>query len=61
MEADDKEIAFLREKLAQSERNVQDFEQLALVWKDAYEKEVPKLKAKITNLEQIIEDMENSQ
>lgn len=59
LDAKDKEIADLKEKLEQAEQNVKDFERLAHVWKKAYEKDNPRLIAHITELEQIVEDLED--
>ena len=53
-----KQVAKLQEDLAISEQNVKDFEQLAHTWKDSYDEQVPRLNAKVTNLEQTIEQLE---
>lgn len=54
----DKEISKLQEDLAISEQNVKDFESLARTWMHSYNEEVPRLKAKIKNLEQTVESLQ---
>ena len=52
------QIGKLTEELYQSEKNVKDFEFLARTWMKSYSEEVPRLKAKIQNLEQVVEELE---
>jgi len=53
------EITKLKEDLATSEQNVKDFEMLALTWKSAYDKEVPKLKKTLMEKDQVISSLED--
>jgi len=47
----------LKIKLEESEKNVKDFEELALEWKSSYTKDTRALKIEIEHLKQTIEDL----
>lgn len=56
--AQQRSIVLLEQQIQELEKHVKDFEFLAKIWKDTYEKEVPKLKKKIATLEGVIEDLQ---
>lgn len=49
----------LKDELRQAESNLEEFEHLAIEWKDGYNKREHQLKVKITHLEQTIEELKD--
>ncbi len=47
----------LKKELEQAQKDIKDFEALAVEWKDGYNRMKRSLEIKITHLEQTIEDM----
>jgi len=54
-----KENERLKEELNQTQSDLEDFESMAKVWMQSYNEEVPKLKKRIMELEQVVEELDN--
>ena len=48
----------LRAEVEKQSQDIKDFEFLARTWADSYKQVVPQLRIKITNLEQIVQELE---
>ena len=53
------EITKLKEELDQAKQDILDFERAALIWKKGYQDTERKLRIKLENAEQTIEELEN--
>lgn len=49
----------LKKELEQAQKDIRDFEVLAIEWKSGYDRMKQSLEIKITHLEQTIEELEN--
>jgi hypothetical protein len=53
-----KENQSLKEELEQAQKDIKDFETLAIEWKKGYLENIGKLKVQLSNYEQVIEELQ---